>query len=303
MKSFMAALRSLVLPFGRTAGRRIILDGEAGRIRIHDDADLLIAELSPDTPEGGGLWTRGTQLRPLTAALTGGALKLDTIDPDTTAVPALVLLDTDGTTYVSLIQSSGARVAGHTEGRVILQSTGTGRGRVFVTPDGTTLPPGYPAAGCDLEVFGAIDAHDLVRAESGLRVVGTAAVYGNALVAGPLRVEGASTLVGDTTVSGALTTTTGVTAGGRLAGANLRCGRATTPAPGTGGGQTEVTVTFSTPMVGTPRVVLTPVSATTDVLNTNIRWVTDAISSTGFTVRAYRGTNAATTFDYVAVSA
>lgn len=36
MKSLIAALRTLVLPWGRTSGRRIILDGVNGDIRIYD---------------------------------------------------------------------------------------------------------------------------------------------------------------------------------------------------------------------------------------------------------------------------
>jgi hypothetical protein len=48
VKSFIAALRSLVLPWGRTSGARIILDGDNARILVYDASDTLIAEISPD---------------------------------------------------------------------------------------------------------------------------------------------------------------------------------------------------------------------------------------------------------------
>jgi hypothetical protein len=48
MKSFIAALRELTLPFGVTSGGRIVLDGVDGRILIYDQNGTLIAELSPD---------------------------------------------------------------------------------------------------------------------------------------------------------------------------------------------------------------------------------------------------------------
>jgi hypothetical protein len=41
MRSIIAALRSLVLPFGATTGRRIVLDGVAGTISIYDAANVL----------------------------------------------------------------------------------------------------------------------------------------------------------------------------------------------------------------------------------------------------------------------
>lgn len=40
MKSFIAALRSLVLPFGATSGRRILLDGVGGVISVFDAASI-----------------------------------------------------------------------------------------------------------------------------------------------------------------------------------------------------------------------------------------------------------------------
>jgi hypothetical protein len=51
MKSFIAALRTLVLPFGATSGTRIVLDGVNGVIQVYNAADELIALIDED-----GLW-------------------------------------------------------------------------------------------------------------------------------------------------------------------------------------------------------------------------------------------------------
>jgi hypothetical protein len=53
MKSFIAALRSLVLPFGSTTGARIILDGVNGRIYVYNSTNDLIAILTPTTYTSG----------------------------------------------------------------------------------------------------------------------------------------------------------------------------------------------------------------------------------------------------------
>lgn len=52
MKSFVAALRNLVLPWGRTTGRRIVLDGDNGEILIYDATDTLVVTLTSQTPPG-----------------------------------------------------------------------------------------------------------------------------------------------------------------------------------------------------------------------------------------------------------
>jgi hypothetical protein len=47
VRSFLAALRSLVLPYGATSGGRIVLDGVNGVISIYDASGFLLAKLSP----------------------------------------------------------------------------------------------------------------------------------------------------------------------------------------------------------------------------------------------------------------
>lgn len=87
MKSLVAALRTLVLPWGRTTGTRIVLDGVNGRILIYDANDVVIAEISPTIdPDGntpGGFWTRGFQSPdPIYSFLGGGLVVMGPI-PET----------------------------------------------------------------------------------------------------------------------------------------------------------------------------------------------------------------------------
>lgn len=46
MKSFIAALRNLVLPYGATSGKRIVIDSDDGSIRIYGSNDELFAEMT-----------------------------------------------------------------------------------------------------------------------------------------------------------------------------------------------------------------------------------------------------------------
>lgn len=52
MKSFIAALRNLVLPWGRTTGRRIVLDGDNGEILIYNALDQRVVLLTSQDPPG-----------------------------------------------------------------------------------------------------------------------------------------------------------------------------------------------------------------------------------------------------------
>lgn len=92
-----------------------------------------------------------------------------------------------------------------------------------------------------------------------------------------------------------------VDAAGALTTRNLRHGTAQTPAPGAGGGTSTVAVTFAVAMSGTPRVTIDPVT-TVDPATVNIQGYVDAVSSTGFTIRAFRSTNSATNWSYTAMS-
>src|SRR6266498_1495031 len=50
MRSIMAALRSLVLPYGATSGQRIVLDGTTGLILIYDLNNKLRIRIGPVAP-------------------------------------------------------------------------------------------------------------------------------------------------------------------------------------------------------------------------------------------------------------
>lgn len=50
LKSTVASLRTLTLPFGATSGARIVLDGITGLIQIYDSGNHLVLELRPDAP-------------------------------------------------------------------------------------------------------------------------------------------------------------------------------------------------------------------------------------------------------------
>lgn len=52
MKSFIAALRNIVLPWGRTSGRRIVLDGDNGEIDGYNAANTLVFVLTTQDPPG-----------------------------------------------------------------------------------------------------------------------------------------------------------------------------------------------------------------------------------------------------------
>jgi hypothetical protein len=81
---------------------------------------------------------------------------------------------------------------------------------------------------------------------------------------------------------------------------NMRAGLALMPAPGAGGGTSSLSVTFSSPMNGTPVVTLTPSSAAnpqTDI----IRAYADNRTSTGFTIQCYRSANQTSALSWTAV--
>lgn len=82
MRSVFAALRTLVLPYGATAGTRIVLDGINGRIRIYDAADELISEINGD---GYHLFDTGDEV----ALLDNVGLKVT--DPNGSYVWAFIL--------------------------------------------------------------------------------------------------------------------------------------------------------------------------------------------------------------------
>lgn len=89
---------------------------------------------------------------------------------------------------------------------------------------------------------------------------------------------------------------------GKIIADNLRAGTAQTPSPGGSPGQTSVAVVFSSPMDAVPAVSVTLNSTAANLNTSNIRWAITSRTATGFTINCWRDTNAATNFDYVAIS-
>lgn len=54
MRSFIAALRNLVLPFGQTSGKRIVLDGDNGQIVLYDASNNIAGALTINGPQQFG---------------------------------------------------------------------------------------------------------------------------------------------------------------------------------------------------------------------------------------------------------
>jgi hypothetical protein len=76
MKSFIAALRSLVLPFGATTGRRILLDGVTGKIILFDSANnqrIIIGENDDNIVLRSGVAGEADGAEILTFGLNAGA--------------------------------------------------------------------------------------------------------------------------------------------------------------------------------------------------------------------------------------
>lgn len=62
MKSLIAGLRRLVLPFGATTGTRIEIDGVAGDIKFYDMNDNLVGFLGPEVWEVGEVGSLGRRV-------------------------------------------------------------------------------------------------------------------------------------------------------------------------------------------------------------------------------------------------
>lgn len=76
MKSFIASLRNLILPFGATSGARIDLDGDDGVILVYDASDDVIGSIAPvDDP--GGTYLSGVVSYETLAPGKGSAVQMD----------------------------------------------------------------------------------------------------------------------------------------------------------------------------------------------------------------------------------
>jgi hypothetical protein len=96
MKSLIAALRSLTLPFGVTTGERIELDGVNGEIRIYDAANRLIIKIDGEFGFEGYGSGGELRIRMLPSSLGHpGAIEWFTGDVNAGG-PAIISYDTSG---------------------------------------------------------------------------------------------------------------------------------------------------------------------------------------------------------------
>lgn len=142
MKASIASmLKWLVLPWGKTSGRRMVLDGQSGSsIQIYNDSDALVAELGPEVNSDGnapsGLWTRGFQFPENTYSfLGGGILQFGTVNASAISTRAnfqfSVITNEPRSTSVSL--ASGAPLGTSQQARLTLTSTDGGTPRAAIT--------------------------------------------------------------------------------------------------------------------------------------------------------------------------
>jgi hypothetical protein len=95
MRSFLAALRTLVLPYGKTSGQRIVLDGVNGEIDVYDDTNQKAVAIGPG-PE---------------VLVTGDGV-IDILDPTTNKEAVLMVRGGAGTTPEIMLNGSGTFASG-----------------------------------------------------------------------------------------------------------------------------------------------------------------------------------------------
>lgn len=91
MRSIIASLRTLVLPWGAKSGPRTVLDGTTGRIEVYDSAGVRIALI-----DSTGIWAQasdGSYVRMYAAA--GAPAALDAMPAPATYAPATIRTGTD----------------------------------------------------------------------------------------------------------------------------------------------------------------------------------------------------------------
>jgi len=182
VRSIIASLRSLTLPFGATSGKRIELDGVNGTIEVYDvDGDLRVR----------------------IGQSSNGSIELGTGDPDE-------LLMGDLTAYPTSIASDPARQL-----QIVLESPRFSGGADISTIvlNGESFDHSIPSSmGFYTDVYDFYDHvsgatavvtfHGAVIAIGDLSTQNNLDVDGNANVDGTLTVDGTSTLTGDVSVAG-----------------------------------------------------------------------------------------------------
>lgn len=226
MRSLVAALRSLVLPWGHTTGPRIVIDGVQGAIQLYDAGGILRAEVALG------------------------------VGPD--ALPGFAAYGLNGASYVAVADEE-------------IQWGNTG-----------VNPFGDPA----------ISVTGLATAADPRTMILTPGRFAGASTAPLLRLIAQAGGRARAQLD-ALNGVSDLDVGGYVTAQNHQSGSASTAAPGVGGGTTTVNVVFATPFQAQPKIAITP-RTTVDPATTTITGYVDAVTTAGFTIRAYRSTNSAT---------
>lgn len=90
MKSFIAALRNLVLPWGRTSGQRIVLDGDHGEIDIYDALNRLVVMLASASPAGLTVGAATDRQVQVVSSGTSGRVAFSTNSPKANTAATIV---------------------------------------------------------------------------------------------------------------------------------------------------------------------------------------------------------------------
>jgi len=143
MRSFIASLRNLVLPFGATDGTRIILDSDNGKIQVYTGSYLAaeIGEVAPGTGIGGFVSYGPTFPHNTKATLASGSLLFDWIGADPWQVAGVSAAAGDGPDYAELTVQSGSRHSGDPDARLILTGMAGEPSAVANFVDWNTLGP------------------------------------------------------------------------------------------------------------------------------------------------------------------
>lgn len=320
---------TLVIPTGATTGARIEIDGTTGRIEVYDAADVLVYVIDGSIP-GATAGPAGSPQAIMGATASLGYVQFPTnrAIEDFASVLLAAVGDAGLATEYATLQLQGPAVTGANDRLVLAihSQKNDGSTTPSVALNNTSvdflvfrethlkMDPVSSAFPCIWINAAAAHTGNLLRTQVNssdrltnfvdgrLRLdVGASAnsaflvEVANGHTGNLVRVRHNSTDRFTVDPSGNANASRSLTAG------NMDWGTAQTAAPGAGGGTTTVSVNFSKTFPNTPRVVA-QCRTTTDPGTVTIDWRTDNISTTGFDLRAYRSTNAATNFDWYAVS-
>lgn len=152
------------------SGARITLDGDGPALQMYADDGTVVAQLGPDTDDGGaGFWVRGNQSPwKLLAYLYGGEMRWRPVDDDAVVEGASAVYDTDANSYADLILSSGRVFSGdipaqvvlttdsgggppHAAVHAILQADNWAIGQTTITPSASNVPTSAGITGLGLK--------------------------------------------------------------------------------------------------------------------------------------------------------